>query len=200
MCVTPARIDRKAAQGLEPTDFRDCSRPHFPEIHRKADVLNRQMKDLTSENVVDCSGAVRVAAGGVSESHIAAPGDLIFRSRGLVPTAAILRGSTFCSVVAAPLFRIRVTPGLVSPEYLLWFINHPETQLFLETRSEGTAQKMISKRTLEQLEVLIPSPEHQRSIAELAALSEREQSIAAKIEEKRASWVAARLMRFAEGE
>ena len=159
-----------------------------------------QMKDLTEENTVDPSTAIQIEGGLTPENQVAFAGDLVFRSRGLLPTAAILRECPCKAVVAAPLFRIRPDHSIVHPEYLLWFINHPQTQKFLASRLEGTVIKMIDKHVLEQLEVTLPSLERQCAIVELVAEAHREQAIMREISSKRSQLLAARLMNLAEGE
>ena len=56
---------------------------------------------------------------------------------------------------------------------------------------------MISKRTVEELEVALPSVEKQKSIVELAALSAREQELLHALADKRARYVSAVLMQDA---
>ncbi|MDF9408817.1 hypothetical protein L7E55_10700 [Pelotomaculum isophthalicicum JI] len=90
-----------------------------------------QMKDLTVENRVDCSGLVRVEMEKLKDHHLVKPGDLFFRSRGQVTSSTILTDDPGKAVVAAPLLRIRVTSDFVMPEYLNWFISQEPAQAFL---------------------------------------------------------------------
>ncbi len=159
-----------------------------------------QMKDLTDRNLVDCSTLARVDMEKPKEHHLAKPGDLIFRSRGLVSTAAILLDDPGVAVVAAPLLRIKVSDHGILPEYLNWFISQAPAQAFLRTRAKGTAQKMISKEVLEGLEVLVPPLERQKTIVEIAALADKEQHIMKKLAEKRRQIVSTTLIRLAQGE
>lgn len=160
-----------------------------------------QMKDLTDQNRVDCSGLVRIEMDKLKEQHLSKPGDIIFRSRGQTTTSAILLDDPGKAVVAAPLMRVRVTDNShILPEYLNWFINQMPAQTFLASHAAGTAQKMINKQALENLEVLIPSPARQRTIIELANLAEKEQQLIAKIADKRRQYIALALIEHAKGE
>lgn len=159
-----------------------------------------QMKDLTDDNRVDCSRLTLVAMEPPKSHHQARPGDLIFRSRGLTATSAILRDYPGVAVVAAPLLRIRVDELAVLPEYLNWFIRQTPAQSFLASRVGGTAQKMITKDTLEHLEVFLPPLESQQIIVKLARLAEEEQWIMKKLAERRGQYIAATLLQLAEGE
>ncbi|MDD2318592.1 MAG: restriction endonuclease subunit S [Geobacteraceae bacterium] len=158
-----------------------------------------QMKDLIDDQV-DLSGLLQIDMEQPKEHHLAMRGDLIFRSRGVTNTCAILSDNPGNAVVAAPLFRIRLTDSGVLAEYLNWYINSPPAQSFLATHSKGTAQKMISKDALEALEIAVPSLERQKAIVELSVLVEREQSLIKKLAEKRKQYLSAKLLNLAEGE
>lgn len=158
-----------------------------------------QMKDLTNENRVDCHSLARVDMEKPKEHHLVKPGDLIFRSRGLASTAAILLDDPGIALVAAPLLMIRVSDHRVLPEYLNWFICQPPAQAFLTSHAKGTAQKMISKAVLQELEVFVPPPERQRVIVGIAALAEEEQHIMNKLMEKRRQFVSTHLLRLTQG-
>ena len=158
-----------------------------------------QMKDLSGD-IVDCSGLMRIEIDRPGKHHLVRVGDLVFRSRGVTNTCAILLDDPGEAVVSAPLFRIRVTDRLVLPGYLNWYINQPPAQAFLATHIKGTAQKMISKDALENLEVFMPSQERQRTILEVAALAEQEQNLMKKLAEKRKQYLSARLIEMAKGD
>ena len=160
-----------------------------------------QMKDLLDENTVDCRGLVKIDMKNVKGHHLVKKGDLVFRSRGLLNTSAILLNDPGYAVVAAPLLRIRITNSdVILPEYLNWYISQHEAQAFFNSRAKGTVQKMISKQAIEDLEISLPGLEKQKSILELAALSTREQTLLNKIAEKREQYISSILMKFTEGE
>lgn len=170
------------------------------EASRSGTVAVIQMKDLTDNNLVDCRGLALVEAEHPKDHHIVRPGDLVFRSRGLITTSAILRDDPGVAIVSAPLLRIRVKGKTVLPEYLNWFISQAPAQSFLASRAIGTAQKMITKEALESLEVDIPSIQRQRMITELAALAAEEQALLSKIAAKRGRYISIILMKLAQGE
>jgi hypothetical protein len=160
-----------------------------------------QMKDLLDDNTVGCDGLVRINMDAMKEHHLAQRGDLVFRSRGHVTTAAVLLENPGKAVVAAPLLRIRVTrPDKVLPEYLNWYISQRDAQIFLTSRAKGTVQKMISKQAVEELEVALPSLEKQKNIVELATLSAREQTLLHTLADKREQYISTILMQLAKGE
>ena len=171
------------------------------EVSKDGGVVVIQMKDLLDDNTVGCDRLIKTDMDMVKSHHLACKGDLVFRSRGLVSNAAILLEDPGIAVVAAPLIKIRITRlDRVLPEYLNWYLSQREAQVFLTSRAIGTAQKMISKEVLEDLEVVLPSLECQKNIIELASLSAREQALLGVLAEKRKRYISMALMRFAKGE
>ena len=171
------------------------------EVSEDGEVAVIQMKDLLGDNTVGCGGLVRINMEAVKEHHLAQRGDLVFRSRGSLTTAAVLLEDPGKAVVAAPLLRIRVTKkDLVLPEYLNWYISQRDAQIFLTSRAKGTVQKMISKQAIEDLEVALPSLEKQKNILELAMLSAREKALLHTMADKREQYISTVLMQSAKGE
>ncbi len=168
----------------------------------KGNVAVIQMKDLRDDNnTVDCKNLVRIDMDRVKEHHFARKGDLVFRSRGLVTTSAVLLEDPGRAVVAAPLLRIRINDyDRVLPEYLNWYIGQREVQLFLDSRAKGTFQKMIGKEAIEDLEVFVPVMARQKCIVELAKLSYHEQALLHEIAEKKDQYISELLMQCAKGE
>jgi hypothetical protein len=158
-----------------------------------------QMKDLSDNNRVDCSTLTCIEMDNPKEHHLLKPGDLIFRSRGLSSTSAILLDDPGTAVVAAPLLRIRITDQGILPEYLNWFISQAPAQAYLTSHAKGTAQKMISKESLDGLEVDVPSLERQKVIVALASLGEKEQQLMKKLAERRHQFISTHLIRLAQG-
>lgn len=144
-----------------------------------------QMRDLAEDNTVSLDTAASVEDFSPKENQIAIANDIVFRSRGVTNTAAIIPVHPEKAVLAAPLMRIRVTSPDLRPDYLLWFINQPATQSFLATRSKGTMLKMIGKKALEELEIDVPDLETQTKIARIYRLSLERQKVQEKLNELR---------------
>ncbi len=160
-----------------------------------------QMKDLLDDDTVGCDNLVRINMKTVKDHHLVQKKDLVFRSRGSLTTAAILLKEPGRAVVAAPLLRIRVTrPDRILPEYLNWYISQRDAQIFLTSRAKGTVQKMISKQAIEELELVLPSLEKQKTIVELATLMAREKTLLYTLADKKEQYISTVLMQFAKGE
>lgn len=160
-----------------------------------------QMKDLLADNTVSCDDLLKIAMFDVKAHHLARKGDLVFRSRGLLTSSAILSEDPGPAVVAAPLLKIRVKDvQRILPEYLNWFLSQRDAQAFFASQATGTAQKMIGKDVVEDLDVFVPALATQKAIVELAALSEREMNLISAISDKKAQYVSILLMQAAKGE
>lgn len=169
------------------------------ELQQSGNIAVIQMKDLTSANRVCCDSLAKIDMEMPKGHHLVKPGDLIFRSRGLTTNSAILADDPGVAVLSAPLLLIRVTSDRVIPEYINWYINQRPAQLYLTSCAEGTALKMISKQSLEQLEVQLPPIDKQRLIVELSRLVEDEQRILKELAEKRRHYISAMLLHVAQG-
>lgn len=158
-----------------------------------------QMKDLSDNNVVNCEELIHVEMDSIKDHHLVQKGDLIFRSRGLVTNSAILADDPGRAIVAAPLLRIRIIePEKVLPEYLNWYISQNAAQSYLAGMAGGTAQKIVNKRALENLEVAVPTSQRQSAIVDLVQLAAREQLLLREIMTKRDQYVSALIMKTLE--
>lgn len=159
-----------------------------------------QMKDLTDSNLVCCDELAKVDMETPKGHHLLRPGDLIFRSRGLTSTSALLVDDPGVAVLAAPLLRIRITGNSILPEYLNWYISQPPAQSYFASCAEGTALKMISKQSLENLELFVPSRARQQQIMAMASLAAEEQRLLKSLADKRNHYISATLLQVAQGE
>ncbi len=117
-----------------------------------------QMKDLRGDGLIDCNDLAQVVAGRFSSGNMALRGDLVFRSRGMTFTSAILDKSIKNCVVAAPLYRIRVEENSgVQPGYLNWFLGQP-------------------------VAVVVPGMKRQKAIVRVVSLARRENQIVERIQ------------------
>lgn len=168
------------------------------EADAQGDVAVIQMKDIDDANLLHPEGLVRVQMPDLKDRHLVQAGDLLFRSRGVTNSAALVGGGLGRAVLAAPMLLIRPQTNVVEPAYLQWFINHPSTQATLAGQAAGTAVKMIGKGVLDHLKVVLPPVEKQRRIVEVAQLASREAALLEELRERRKALLEGILMRSAE--
>lgn len=159
-----------------------------------------QMKDLNSDNTVNCHNLAKANIGNSDDRNFVKKGDLIFRTRGQNISSAVILEEPGLAIVAAPLMIIRVkNRNILLPEYLNWYISQRDAQIFL-AKANQTNQKMICRKDLEELLVAIPSLDNQKNIVELASLSDQEQKLLTDLAEKRKQFTSKKLMQFVRGE
>lgn len=163
---------------------------------KKGNIAVIQMKDLTAENHVDISNLTRIHLDEMKPHHLVKKKDIIFRSRGLDTTAAILENDIEAAVVAAPLLKISVKRSQVLPEYLNWLINQNSSQAYFAKYAERTIQTMISKQVLDNLEVTVPTQEKQKSVMQLAKLANKEQQLIQQLAARRKMYINKILMQL----
>lgn len=168
------------------------------EYDAKGNVRVVQLTDLTLQNRVAFETAIRVRLLAETEPYALHKGDLVFRSRGLRTTAALMEEDAADVILAAPFFRIRIKDtALVNPGYLTWYIASRPAQRFFTERQTGTSVNMVTAQELSELPVEVPPLAVQEQIAEIAKLSEREQQIETELNEKRKMYREAVLLRQA---
>ena len=141
----------------------------------EGNILVVQLKELSDKNTIDISTAVKIYMQNVAENYLLQKGDLVFRSRGMDSTAAIMDISSNNVILSAPFQRIRLQDtSKIIPEYLLWYINSKVAQSYFSANKTGTSVTMISTAVLADLPVIVPSVESQKKIVEINTLSERE--------------------------
>jgi restriction endonuclease S subunit len=167
------------------------------EMDASGNVSVVQMKDINEKSRLDTSNLVPVRLPEIKKMHHLKKEDLIFRSRGRTNTVALVDKVLGNMVVAAPLLCIRIKTDGVLPAYLVWYINQPKAQTYLERQASGTITRMIHKKALEDMEIELPSLERQQQIVALAQLADREQELLHLLAEKKKSYIDGILMKFA---
>jgi hypothetical protein len=162
------------------------------------EVVVIQMKDIDDSNLVHAERLVRVQMPDLKSHHLIKPGDLLFRSRGIKNSAALVGADLGQAVLAAPMLLIRPTTDALDPAYLQWFINHPATQADLASQAAGTAVKMIGANALVGLLVTLPPLVTQRHIVDAARLASRESALLARLKERRKALIDSQLLRRAQ--
>lgn len=118
----------------------------------------------------------------VKANHLLKPGDIIFAAKGSKNFAAVYEKHNPTAVASTSFFVICPKENQILPEYLVWFLNQPDTQKFLKNNSRGSDIASISKVVLENLEIPVPDLKKQQLILKISHLLQEEKSILQKIE------------------
>jgi restriction endonuclease S subunit len=88
-------------------------------------------------------------------------------------------------IAASTLHVLRVNEDVVSPFYLVWYLNLSQTKDRLRTMQAGSSIPFISIDDLGQLPVHLPSMELQDKIVDLVLLGQEEQALMELLRRKR---------------
>lgn len=118
--------------------------------------------------------------------HLLVAGDLLLASKGNNNMCVVIPELEQKCVASPSFLVIRLSDKTsVLPEYVAWYINLPATQKALAAQARGTSIMSISKATLGELEIPIPSLETQQKYIKLSKLQKREQQLYEAIAERR---------------
>jgi restriction endonuclease S subunit len=119
----------------------------------------------------------------INPKHLLLPGDILYAAKGTKNFATHYEAKNIPAVASTSFFVIRLQQkNTIIPAYLVWFINHSETQQLLKAQARGSSIASISKGVLEELEIPIPQLEIQQLILNIAALRGKELDLKNKID------------------
>ena len=113
----------------------------------------------------------------IAEKHFLIQGDILFAAKGTKNFAAWYESKNQPAVASTSFFVIRINENFqnkILPEFLAWFINHPNSQKILKGKAIGTSIVSISKPVLEELEISIPDIQTQKAILKITQLRNTE--------------------------
>ncbi|MFG6562555.1 restriction endonuclease subunit S [Sulfitobacter sp. 1A15299] len=154
-------------------------------IAAKGGLLAAQLGDVRAGRPIEADALGRYQLAGLSDRFMARPGDVLFRSKGVPSTAAIV--SAACHEVIAvfqPLMILRPKTDEVLPDYLTWAINRPAAQRYFRASAQGTTIRSVSKSALEDLPIPVPSLNRQKMIGAAYHLSLREADLLRELADK----------------
>lgn len=114
--------------------------------------------------------------------HILKKGDVLFAAKGTRNFAALYENDEPPAVASTSFFVIRLHDNNVLPGYLVWFLNHPDTQTLLKGHARGTSMASISKAVLSDLEIPVPDLKRQELVLKIFKLRNEEKKLKQQIE------------------
>ncbi len=157
-----------------------------------------QLRDFNSDRTApDMTNAVRFSPESRSPPRVLKAGDVLFMAKGSGTFSLAVPALAEPTLASGSFFVVTPRPG-VAPAYLAWFLNHESTLRTLSRLStSGTSMPVISRETLEALEVPMPPLATQETIAAFAEASVRAQRLLADLAGKYHDLVSSVCMRTA---
>ena len=156
------------------------------------EVIYLQAKYFNEQGELHSTLHPNLKADRLTEKHLLKEGDVLFAAKGTKNFAAwygsLIAGvasTNIPAVASTSFFVIRLFENFADkmlPEFLVWYINHPDSQKYLKGRAIGTSIVSISKSVLEELEISIPNLQTQRAILKITQLRNNEKKLVQQIE------------------
>ena len=114
--------------------------------------------------------------------YLLRPGDVLFMSRGLRNTAAVIGSIPKRTIAPLSFYVIRPKAG-VDPAYLAWCLNQAPAQTAITQIRTGAGTPLVPRKEFGEITIPLPPIEVQRRIARLGALMGRERHLVAQLRE-----------------
>lgn len=159
----------------------------YPE--EDGDIVVLQIRDINASAGLTLGDGIRLhGKDGQYDRYLLKPGDILFQSRGNQHPVGVvslpLRG-----IAALGLHVLRPDPRRVRPDYLAWYLNHPNTQAKLKDSARGSQIPFISKGDLVEFLVPVPPIEIQERIVTVERLRRDERQLALRLEELKQRYI-----------
>jgi hypothetical protein len=149
-------------------------------------ILALQLRDVAANGTINFNNLTRIYLDAIPEKYLVGAGDVVFRSRSASMSAAVIDTPLPLPALAVlPLMILRPDPQVLSGAYLAWAINQEPSQRYFEESAQGTSLQMVSRASLENLDIAVPGLDTQERILQIAALAERERDLADQLSLKR---------------
>ena len=132
-----------------------------------------QPKDAEPDFINE-SSVFKIRDEGMKDRFILKKGDVLFLGKGANNYSVCFK-SEQRSVAASSFFVIRLnTSSNALPEYLAYYLNYTVGQKLLSASKEGTYVSNVSKKSLEDIEVILPDIQEQKKLCKLFELGKKE--------------------------
>ncbi len=154
-----------------------------PEVDGEVSYL--QVKDFDEEGRFDGRVDNKIKKEEIPEHFYLQVNDVLYAAKG-DKNFAVIYPEEIGRAVASPSFLIiRLAVNFVLPEFLVWYLNHPDVAEKLKKLATGTNIRSITGKSLAEFKVEIPPLEKQVRILELADLFEKERKIEHDLSERK---------------
>jgi len=149
-----------------------------------------QARDVSPQHGLRLDVAVRFRPERNPDLYRVSRGDILLAARGDDHRACLIEVELQDVLASSVFYIIRPGEDMVAG-YLAWWLNQPDSQAALESASRGTGIGYIPRPLMEHLPVVVPPLEVQRRIATAMDLWQRQQSIQARLDQRRETLIQA---------
>lgn len=121
--------------------------------------------------------------------HILKAGDVLFVAKGRDFFAVVYDGMFQPAVASTTFLVLEIQGNKITPNYLMWYLNHPQTQILIWSLAKGSSIPSITKTILEEIEIPVPELSKQTAILELHKLQIKEKQIHKKLGKLRQEYI-----------
>jgi restriction endonuclease S subunit len=158
-----------------------------------AEVVYLQANNFDENGLLTSSLIPNLKLSDQTQRHLLKPGDVLFAAKGTKNFAAIYEKQNGLCVASSTFLVLRVnkhgSKNSILPEFLAWYLNNRVTQTKLKAMAIGSALPSISKATISELEISVPSVQKQNTILKIDALRKLERSIQQQLVEIREDYI-----------
>lgn len=154
----------------------------YAKSSKEGDIIYLQAKHFNEKGLLINDLHPDLLSEDVSDKHLLNSGDVLFAAKGIKNFAAVFQEHNATAVASTSFFVIRLTVNYVLPEYLAWFLNHPNTLKIIKSKARGTSIASISKSVLEETTIIVPDLETQKKVLKINELRALENKLKEQIE------------------
>lgn len=111
------------------------------------------------------------------ERNFLQPNEILFNAKGRRFFAALYKGEHLHTIASASFLVLTPENDDVFPDFLVWYLNHPETLKIFNSKMTSQTMPSITKQELGELNVMVPAREMQRQIVRLDKLKRKQINI-----------------------
>ena len=113
----------------------------------------------------------------VIEKNFLQYNEILFNAKGRRFFACLFKDEFEHTIASASFLVLTLQEELLAPEFLVWYLNHPETLKVFDSKMTTQVMPSITKQELGNLEVIIPTFETQKQIVALDLLKKKQINI-----------------------
>lgn len=142
------------------------------------------------ENLDYLNSSTEVDKKEVKEKYIINGNDILFSSRMQFNAFYLPKDKSKTFVASSSFIILKPNLKKVVPDYLMWFLNHPNTQHTFSSLSQATSRvPYISTKKLQEIELDLPNLSTQKQIADIHQLQRREKQLTHALLEKKEQYI-----------